>query len=240
MKTPAALHLATAGFLCAVLSGCGLVSPDAVSAERTPLATSATSTESSAPARPAGTSRTAAAARSALNRLPVKGKAPKTGYQRTAQFGRAWLDVDHNGCDTRNDILARDLTGIVRSGQCKITAGTLNDAYTGEIIHFVRGERTSRAVQIDHVVAMQNAWQTGAQQLTQELREEFANDPANLRAVDGAANQQKGAGDTATWLPPNRGFRCQYVEAQITVKAKYRLWVTSAEKAAMQRVLARC
>ncbi|WP_349898378.1 HNH endonuclease family protein [Parafrigoribacterium soli] len=175
-----------------------------------------------------------------LATLPVKGKSPLTGYDRTGMFGHAWLDVDHNGCDTRNDILQRDFASTVKSGPCKVMSGVLVSPYTGATINFVRGNTTSQAVQIDHVVALANAWQTGAQQLSQQQREELANDPVNLFAVDGRSNSQKGAGDTATWLPSAKSFRCTYVAHQISVKAKYGLWVTSAEHDAMSRILSGC
>ena len=175
-----------------------------------------------------------------LATLTVKGKAPGTGYARTAGFGRAWLDVDRNGCDTRNDILARDLTADVMSGRCKVVRGTLADPYTGRTIHFVRGNKTSTLVQIDHVVALKNSWLTGAQKLTQLQRVAFANDPLNLVAVDGRTNAVKGARDAASWLPPKKSYRCDYVTRQIEVKAKYRLWVAPAERDAMARVLGGC
>ena len=170
----------------------------------------------------------------------MKGRAPKTGYDRD-EFGSAWLDVDNNGCDTRNDMLARDLEGIVRSDGCTVASGTLNpDPYTATTIDFVRGVATSSAVQIDHVVALSDAWQKGAQQLDKNTRVLFANDPLNLLAVDGPANQQKGDSDAVSWLPPNKPFRCEYVSIQIAVKSKYELWVTQAEKDAMARVLGDC
>jgi hypothetical protein len=176
-----------------------------------------------------------------LATLPIKGRAPKTGYDR-ALFGQAWADVDRNGCDTRNDILKRDLTGVayVNSVPCKVKSGTLADPYTGTTISFVRGSTTSTAVQIDHVVALSDAWQKGAQQLTADQRTAFANDPLNLQATDGPTNIKKGDGDAATWLPPNKGFRCEYVARQISVKATYGLWVTQAEHDAMARILGDC
>lgn len=181
-------------------------------------------------------------AKEVLATLEIKGRAPKTGYARD-QFGPAWSDVDHNGCDTRNDILKRDLTDTTfKSGthDCVVLTGTLADPYTGGNIAFQRGQKTSKAVQIDHVVALSNAWQTGAQQLTVETRKQLANDPYNLLAVDGPTNQQKSDGDAATWLPSNKGFRCQYVARQIGVKARYGLWVTQAEHDAMDSVLTSC
>ena len=176
-----------------------------------------------------------------LATLPIKGRAPKTGYDR-ALFGQAWADVDRNGCDTRNDILQRDLTGITftNSVPCKVQSGTLADPYTATSISFLRGSGTSSKVQIDHVVALSDAWQKGAQQLTTERRAAVANDPLTLQATDGPTNQKKGDGDAATWLPPNKGFRCEYVARQISVKAAYSLWVTQAEHDAMSRILADC
>jgi hypothetical protein len=172
-----------------------------------------------------------------LAQLPVKGRAAKTGYERT-QFGDGWEDV--NGCDTRNRILNRDLTEVAVNEKCQVVSGVLHDPYTDKAIAFSRGETSSQSVQIDHVVALSNAWQTGAQQLTLDQRKQLANDPLELLAVDGEANQQKSDGDAATWLPPNKAFRCQYVARQIAVKAKYQLWVTIAEKDAMMRVLVGC
>lgn len=188
----------------------------------------------------ADTSATQSTALALLATLPIKGKAAKTGYDRSGMFGTAWLDVDRNGCDTRNDILARDLTAIVKSGQCRVLTGNLVSPFTGTAISFLRGTATSAQVQIDHVVSLSNSWQTGAQQLTEAQRISFANDPINLLAVDGSSNASKGAGDTATWLPPNKSFRCAYVARQVSVKATYGLWVTQAEHDAMARVLATC
>jgi hypothetical protein len=164
----------------------------------------------------------------------TKGRAAKTGYAR-AQFGPAWADVDRNGCDTRNDILNRDLTK-----QCVVLSGTLVDPFSGESINFVQGAKTSSEVQIDHTVALSNAWQTGAFKLTSDQRKAFANDPLNLLAVKGRLNSQKGDGDAATWLPPLKSYRCDYVSRQIAVKIKYKLWFTAPEKEAMIRILKTC
>ncbi len=172
-----------------------------------------------------------------LNSLPIKGRAPKTDYART-QFGDGWATVQ--GCDTRNIILHRDMPSSAVNEKCQVTSGTLHDPYTGKDIMFMRGDTTSADVQIDHVVALSNAWQTGAQQLTPVERQQLANDPLELLAVDGPANQQKSDGDAATWLPSNKAFRCQYAARQIAVKVKYRLWVTQPEKDAIITVLATC
>ena len=178
----------------------------------------------------------------ALKEFPVKGRAPKTGYSREA-FGQAWSDVDRNGCDTRNDILKRDLRSVLfkpRTRDCVVLSGLLSDPYSGTEIPFLRGETTSALVQIDHVVSLSNAWQTGAFQLSAKERTALANDPLNLLAVKGSLNAQKGDGDAATWLPPNKSFRCEYVARQISVKKKYRLWVTVPEKNEMVRLLEKC
>lgn len=177
-------------------------------------------------------------AQEALDALAVKGRAPKTGYTRE-QFGDGW--ESSGGCDTRNRILARDLKDVVYDiNSCLVFSGVLHDPYTGTVIQFQRGSSTSAEIQIDHVVALSDAWQKGAQMLTPALRLQFANDGLNLLAVDGGANQHKGDGDAATWLPPNKAIRCAYVARQISVKVKYTLWVTTAEKEAMQRVLQNC
>ena len=186
---------------------------------------------------PASTS--ANLASNALTKLPVKGRAPKTGYSRN-QFGGDW--ATSGGCDTREHILARDLTNIrLRSEtDCTVLSGALNDPYTGKTINFTRGPSSSSAVQIDHVVAIGDAWQKGAQQLSYDMRVQLYNDPLELLAVDGPSNEQKGDGDAATWLPPNKSYRCRYVARQIAVKIKYHLWVTAAEHDAMQRILTTC
>ena len=172
----------------------------------------------------------------------TKGRAAKTGYTR-AQFGQTWADVDRNGCDTRNDILKRDLTGQVykeKTRECVVLSGTLIDPFSGETINFVRGNVSSMEVQIDHVVALSNAWQTGAVKLSIKDRTAFANDPMNLLAVKGRLNSQKSDGDAATWLPPLKSYRCDYVARQIAVKIKYKLWFTAPEKEAMVRILRSC
>lgn len=175
-------------------------------------------------------------ARAALDTLEIKGRAAKTGYSRE-QFGDGWGSI--GTCDTRNVILARDMTDITASG-CIVEYGELHDPYTGKTITFVRGPSSSADVQIDHVVALSNAWQTGAAYWPYQKRVEFANDPLELLAVDGDANQAKSDGDAATWLPSNKPFRCQYVARQIAIKQKYSLWVTQAEYDAIDRILQSC
>jgi len=173
-----------------------------------------------------------------LNTLEVKGRAPKTGYSR-AQFPH-WSDLDRNGCDSRNEILKRDLTQIVfkvGTKDCKVLSGVLQDPFSNKVLNFTTAKSV---VDIDHLVALSNAWQTGAAYFDKNIRTQIANDPINLLAVDAKLNRQKGDGDAATWLPPNKSFRCEYVSRQVAVKAKYSLWVTDAEKAAIVRVLSNC
>ena len=173
-----------------------------------------------------------------LEKLSVKNRVSKNGYKR-AEFGNGW--ARWNKCDTRQKILSRDLVDIIfDDDKCTVLSGTLNDPYTGEIISFTRGKSTSNAVQIDHVVALSNAWQTGAQLLDRDTRIAMANDDLELIAVQGKANQQKSDRDASEWLPSNIAFRCQYVARQIAVKIKYALWVTQNEYDAIKRVLNTC
>ncbi len=173
-----------------------------------------------------------------LNSLSVKGRAAKTGYTR-AQFTH-WSDLDRNGCDARNDTLKRDLTEVIyKAGtrDCKVIAGLLLDPFSGKVITF---SSTKSTIDIDHVVALSNAWQTGAAYFDKTKRQQIANDPLNLLAVDFSLNRQKGDGDAATWLPPLKSYRCEYVARQIAVKAKYGLWVTQPEKIAIIKLLEKC
>jgi hypothetical protein len=179
----------------------------------------------------------ASTARTALSRLKVKGRAPMTGYSRL-KFGPAWPRL--GGCDARNRVLERDLTHtVLRAGGCVVLSGTLVSPYTRGLIHFLRGPDSAKA-QIDHVIALGDAWQTGAQTWTPQRREAFANDPLELLAVDGPSNEAKGDSDAASWLPPNKKFRCTYAEIQVAVKAKYGLWVTAAEQSALAAILRSC
>jgi hypothetical protein len=185
------------------------------------------------------------AALALLYTIPVKGRAPSVGYTRD-QFGQPWTDqVDgvefgRNGCDTRDDILRRDLSNVVPPSGCAVLSGVLHDPYTGRDIQFNRDEGTDVLVQIDHVVPLLNAWETGAQQWDVVKRTQFANDPLELLAVSGKANRKKKAGDVATWLPSNKDFRCEYVTRVVEVKAKYRLWMVQSEHDEASRVLTKC
>jgi len=237
-------HLAAGTAAAILLSACGAAGPTAAPVDAVaPTGSAATAPATRAPEPATEQVIASAAPRTALallGTLAVKGRAPMTGYDRD-RYGPAWADTDRNGCDTRNDVLRRDLRATsLKPGThgCVVLSGDLADPYTATGIHFVRGGASE--VDVDHVVALGNAWATGAQQWPAKKRVAFANDPLNLLAVDAAANRQKGAGDAATWLPPHKRYRCSYVARQVGVKAKYRLWVTSPERAAIARVLSSC
>jgi hypothetical protein len=182
----------------------------------------------------------AAAALAALDAIPVASERA-SGYERDA-FGSGWLDTDHNGCDTRNDILARDLRDerFRADSVCVVVSGVLDDPYTATVIAFVRGVGTSDDVQIDHLVPLSWAWGYGANTWTGDHRESFANDPDNLRAVEGSANMSKGDSGPSEWLPANAAFRCDYVESFVEVVADYRLSIPDADRIAIRAVLAGC
>jgi hypothetical protein len=210
------------------LSGCSL---DALTA---PPAPSITETPAIAPTSPD------AAALAQLETIPTKGRAPKTGYDRDL-FGPAWTDTDRNGCDTRNDILRRDLSAVeVKPGtsECVVLSGQLADPYTGDTVQFVRG--SGPGVDIDHLVPFMDAWQKGAQGWDQAKREQLANDPANLAATSASANRSKGDSDLATWLPPARSYWCTYAAEIVAVKASYGLWMTPAEHGKASEILKEC
>ncbi|MCR6689472.1 DUF1524 domain-containing protein [Cellulomonas sp.] len=236
---------------CAVAAGAGpdrAVTPSATSvrpAPASPLPAGPTPASPAPAPERSGTPHATAAplpgsALATLAQLDVKGRAPLTDYDR-ARFGYEDGDLDGDGCDTRNEILRRDLVDVVlRPDGCLVDSGVLADPYSGRTIAFERGVQTSPLVQIDHVVALADAWQKGAQHWDAATSERFGNDPLNLLAVDGPLNQRKGAGDAATWLPPHKAFRCAYVARQVAVKHAYGLWVTAAERDAMARVLGGC
>ncbi|MBF0807258.1 HNH endonuclease [Rothia nasimurium] len=173
-----------------------------------------------------------------LDGLTVADAYTETTYKRDA-YGQAWADIDKNGCDQRNDILTRDLTNLEIGTNCYVLSGSLLDPYTAESIDFTRGPKTSEAVPIDHVVALSNAWVSGAWKWSADQRVLLANDPLNLQAAGQAANTEKSDKSADAWLP-QPGYRCEYVARQVSVKAAYQLTVTSAEKRAMQGVLATC
>ncbi|WP_182066366.1 HNH endonuclease family protein [Curtobacterium sp. ME12] len=164
-------------------------------------------------------------------------------YDRDA-FGPAWADTDRNGCDTRNDVLRRDLTAVVikpGTRECVVLSGTLHDPYTGRTITFERGNTSSLAVQIDHRVPLSYAWRHGAASWTPKQREMFANDQAtNLVAVDGPANEEKSDSGPAEWMPANTGDACSYAASFVTVATKWQLSIATDDEHALARTLTTC
>jgi hypothetical protein len=179
-------------------------------------------------------------AEQALGKLRPRDGTSMATYDR-AKFGPAWADVDHNGCRTRDDVLARDLTGeTIMADHCTVLRGKLTDPYTGHTIRFVRGVHTSMAVQIDHVVPLGWAWSHGASTWSPAQREAYANDPRLLLAVDGPANESKGDSGPATWMPPDKDYRCTYVVRWVTVITRYHLWIDAGDKGAISHTLEAC
>nr|WP_188269093.1 MULTISPECIES: HNH endonuclease family protein [unclassified Streptomyces] len=219
------------------MTACSPDSPTS-SSSSSPSPSASSSSSSKGSSGKGGGKPAAGTALAALDTLAVKGPTLKAEYER-GKFGSAWVDVDGNGCGTRDDILKRDLVGVkFTDGHCKVASGTLKyDPYTGTSISYVRGRSK---VDIDHVVALSDAWQKGAAKWSTKTRREFANDPLNLLAVDSSTNRRKSDGDTAAWLPPNESYRCTYVARQVAVKKKYGVWVTKNERDAMKRVLQTC
>lgn len=215
-----------------------LANPNNYQNKMQPESVSAGASETANEVTTSDTGENAPLASEVLAKLGVKGRAPKTGYKRT-EFYNGWPDID--GCNLRQRILKRDFgETAVTDEKCNVIAGKFYEPYTGEVMEFHTRKEISKGVQIDHVVALSDAWQKGAQYKTSEVRYQIATDPLNLIAVQAAANQQKSDGDAATWLPHNKSFRCQYVARQISVKYKYSLWVTEAEKEAMSQILETC
>ena len=172
-----------------------------------------------------------------LEKLEVKGRAPKTGYSRE-EFYNGWPTI--NGCNLRQRIIKREFGDTAILDGCNVVAGEYVEPYTGQQMVFKSREEIADGIQIDHVVALSDAWQKGAQYFDADKRYSIATDPLNLLAVDADANEKKSDGDAATWLPSNKKFRCQYVARQVSVKYKYGMWVTEAEKNAMKKVLSNC
>ena len=234
---------ATAAVVASALAGC--IQPTSIPPKTTatayPSLVSQIDEVESIPT-PASQATLAEQALAVLDTIDVAKKTEWDGpFDRIGSFGDGWGDLDGDGCNTRQEVLKDSLDVVRMHGDgCRVNSGVLEDPYTGESIPFQRGAATSEEVQIDHVVALYNAWRTGAQDLTFEERVTFANDPLNLQATAGWANDDKESKDASQWLPPNVAYRCTYVARQIAIKATYDLWVTQAEDDAMREVLANC
>jgi len=198
------------------------------------------STTSSAVAAPAPAAAASSAVAHELAEVPNSSSGQVAGYDRVGDFGPAWQDVDHNGCSTRDDILARDLTSVVRSNGCKVLSGLLADPYTGKTINFRRGVETSAAVQIDHVVPLHYAWNHGAASWTSQQRLDYANSPTVLLAADGPANEAKGDSGPAGWMPANHAYACAYVTRFVSILHSYKLSIDAADRTAITATLSGC
>ena len=241
---PAALAVLVA---LALIAGCRVeVVTTASTPSGTASAPSSSGTGGAVRHVPAGTLAPVAAT-AALTALRVADKGSLAGYERgcgkgqRCVFGPAWADVDHNGCDQRNDVLRRDLTGVqVRPGthDCVVVAGNLADPYTGSAVRFVKADAAE--VPIDHVVPLAAAWTQGAAAWPVARRTQFANDLGNLLATDREQNSAKGDSTAEEWIPPNRAYDCAYATVVVTVKHRYALSVTRAEAAALKTLLHGC
>ncbi len=176
-----------------------------------------------------------------LRTVPSVKQAQEIAYERTRDFGDPWQDTDANGCDTRNDVLRRDLTSVTigtQSNPCAVTSGDLVDPYSGQLIHFER--RAATQVQIDHLIPLHAAWQLGAWRWSDQKRVAFANDPRELVAVSGAANQDKSDALANEWKPANRSIWCVYAINSIVVHHAYGLGATPQEAKALGSMLEMC
>ncbi|MFD5218921.1 HNH endonuclease family protein [Streptomyces tendae] len=179
-----------------------------------------------------------ATARKLFDDLTVKGRGPKTGYDRD-KFGYAWMDtadgvpLARNGCDTRNDLLKLHGQDVEfrRGSDCVVVSMDLYDPYTGKDIAWKKTKAAE--VQIDHVVPLSYSWQMGSSRWSKEKREQLANDVLNLLPVSGSTNSAKRDSGPASWLPPNKSIRCSYAVRFAQVALKYDLAVTVADRAAM-------
>jgi hypothetical protein len=210
-----------AGVIVVLLAGCSV---------------EATSPTESSKATKTPSGRGAGQAEKRLDHLSVAGTGGMSGYER-ARFGQRWKDTDHNGCDQRNDMLARDLDGVEKRGRCVVVAGRLHDPYTGKDISFSKSRAAE--VQIDHIYPLGLAWRMGADGWDADRREKFANDTGNLLAVWGRPNQQKSDSGPGEWKP-QKSYQCAYAIKFIAVAAEYDLPVTRADHTALEGFLTRC
>lgn len=179
-------------------------------------------------------------AKDVLDELDVRERAAREGYSQEVFSPEGWTTVA--GCDMRNRILQRDLAEVeVDDDGCTVDSGVLEEGpFTGEEIEFERGPETSGDIHIEHIVAVSDAWQKGAQDLSQEQRHDFFNDPLNLIAIDGPINMEKGDADAGEWMPPHEDYHCRYVARQIAIKHEYKLWLSQGEYEQMHQTLTTC
>lgn len=159
------------------------------------------------------------------------------GYNR-ALFGSAWADVDHNGCNQREDTIMRDTgaTRTERKGICRadMTGHPYVDPYTGQTL------TAPSQIQIDHVVSLGDAWRSGAAAWTPQQRLAYANDLDVLWAVQAKANEEKSDKTPDEWLPPDPARRCEFVHRYVAIKIKYHLTITPATRTTLDAFAAMC
>lgn len=146
-------------------------------------------------------------------------------------------DSDANGCDTRDDVLARDLGDVHRDGSCTVTSGTLRDPYTGRTVRYRRDHPGT--VRVEHVVPLPVAWRSGASDWDQAERTRFANDADTLVAVAARTARDRGERPPDRWRPARR-YQCAFAQRYVTVAHDYDLTVTKAQHDALDTMLGGC
>lgn len=165
-----------------------------------------------------------------LARLEVRPEVTSPRYERSAF--RHWVDADGDCQDTRVEVLIREDRAGSRHG-CRVATGTWVSWLDG------RTATASRGLDVDHLVALAEAWGSGAHAWTSSTREAFANDLGyewSLRAVTASVNRSKSDRDPAEWLPA-ASVRCKYVSRWMAVKYRWRLSVDPLERSAILRIL---
>jgi hypothetical protein len=175
-------------------------------------------------------------ARRDLERLRIRAEGSGSGYERD-RFGTRWKDTDRNGCDQRNDVLARDLREVRKRGGCVVIAGTLDDPYSGKRVTFAKSDADE--VQIDHVYPLALAWRMGASGWDEQRRERFANDHDNLLAVWGVPNRQKSDKGPGEWKP-QKSYQCAYAGKYVAIAKEYALPIAQGDRTALRDFLGRC
>lgn len=197
-----------------------------------PCTTTRTSTRAGSAAAPAPSAATNRGAASAPTAPPPSGRSP---YSRD-EFGTGWTDPDHNGCDARQDAIRAATTNRVTAGPCKITRADIRDRYSGRTYPAANPS----AFDIDHIVALHDAWNSGASSWTRARRVAFANDPADLVLTTASANRSKGDQDPSQWAPATHDGACFYARTYRAIKLRWRLHTTPAQRSAVRRTLATC
>jgi Protein of unknown function (DUF1524) len=159
-----------------------------------------------------------------------------SGYDRS-KFPH-WVDADHDGCDTREEVLlAEAIVKPHKGAGCTLTGGRWYSYYDNKY-----WSDTNR-IDIDHVVALAEAWESGARTWTTDRRKAYAKDLDDRRTLVGVTdtvNAAKSADDPANWLPPVASMRCRYVRNWVAIKIRWWLTVNNAEKNALTWIASGC